>query len=309
MKNKIHNTAYIKKEINWKDKVFSVIVGLLVTFSVIVTLYPVLHTIAIAFNDAIDAIRGGIYIWPRKWTLTNFTTVLKKDSILTGLKISTLRTILGIVTQLTVTSILAFVLSQKEFVFRKQLSLLYVITMYVGGGMIPTFIVYRSLGLMNSFWVYILPSMVSAYNMIVIRTYISGLPVGLQDAAKIDGAGYLKIFTKVVAPLCKPVFATIALFAGVGHWNSWFDTMLYNRLNPKLTTLQYELVKLLSTVSNMIGSSNNQYNNMTNNAVTFVTSASVQAAATVLTCLPIVALYPFLQRYFVTGLTIGGIKE
>ena len=312
MESSLHKTTAIKRGKRKKSLgniIFDVIVGLLVTFSVVVTLYPVLHTVAISFNDAIDAIRGGIYVWPREWTLANYITVLQKDSILTGAKISMLRTIIGIATQLLATSLLAYILSQKEFIFRRHLTVFYVITMYVGGGMIPTFLVYRNLGLMNSFWVYILPGMVSAYNMIVIRTYISGLPDGLQDAARIDGAGYIKTFTHVIAPLCKPVFATIALFIGVGQWNSWFDTMLYNRLNPELTTLQYELTKLLSTVSNMVGSSASQNNMNLNNSVTVVTSESVQAAATVLTCLPIVALYPFLQRYFVTGLTIGGIKE
>ena len=312
MKSSLHKTTGIKRGKRKKSLgniIFDVIVGLLVTFSVVVTLYPVLHTVAISFNDAIDAIRGGIYVWPREWTLANYITVLQKDSILTGAKISMLRTIIGIATQLLATSLLAYILSQKEFIFRRHLTVFYVITMYVGGGMIPTFLVYRNLGLMNSFWVYILPGMVSAYNMIVIRTYISGLPEGLQDAARIDGAGYIKTFTHVIAPLCKPVFATIALFIGVGQWNSWFDTMLYNRLNPELTTLQYELTKLLSTVSNMVGSSASQNNMNLNNSVTVVTSESVQAAATVLTCLPIVALYPFMQRYFVTGLTIGGIKE
>lgn len=291
------------------DLLFSAVVGLLVLFSVAITLYPVLNTVAISFNDAIDAIRGGIHLWPRKWTLANYVTVLQKSAILTGLKISVLRTVIGIAAQLTTTSLLAFVLCQKEFIFRKQLTFLYVLTMYVGGGMIPTFIVYRSLGLMGSFWVYILPGMVSAYNMVVMRTYMSGLPEGLQDAAKIDGAGYMQTFLRVVAPLCKPVFATVALFTGVGQWNAWFDTMLYNRLNPKLTTIQYELVKLLSTVNNMMGSGSRQQNSGMRNDMVFVTSESVQAAATVLTCLPIVLLYPFLQRYFVTGLTIGGIKE
>lgn len=183
----------------------------------------------------------------------------------------------------------------------------YVLTMYVSGGMVPTFLLFRNLGFINSFWVYIIPGLVSAYNMIVIRTYINGLPDSLQESAMIDGAGYFTIFARIIAPLCKPVFATVALFIGVGQWNSWFDTMLYNRMNPQLTTLQYELMKLLSTVSTMTGSSANAYSN--NNTKTMLTTASVQAAATVLTCLPIVVLYPFLQRYFVTGMTIGGVKE
>ncbi len=287
-----------------KSCIYYSIIGVLLALSVIATLYPILNTLAIAFNDATDALRGGIYLWPRKWTLTNFTTVLRKQSILTGLWISAARTVTAVVLQLSVTALLAYILSQKKFIFRKQVSFMYTITMYVGGGMIPTYMLYRNLGLMNNFWVYILPSMVSAYNMLVIRTYINGLPDSMQEAAMIDGAGYIRIFIKVIVPLCKPVFATVALFIAVGQWNAWFDTMLFNRMSDHLTTLQYELVKLLSSVSMMIGNSNTVQNTPVQ-----VTTASVRAAATILTCLPIIALYPFLQRYFVGGLTIGGVKE
>ena len=276
-------------------------------FCVIITLYPILNTIAVSFNEAYDTIRGGVHLFPRKFTLVNYRTVLQKESMGIGLWISVLRTGIGIVTQLFCTALLAFVLSRKVFIFRKQATFYYVLTMYVSGGMVPTFLLFRNLGFINSFWVYIIPGLVSAYNMIVIRTYINGLPDSLQESAMIDGAGYFTIFARIIAPLCKPVFATVALFIGVGQWNSWFDTMLYNRMNPQLTTLQYELMKLLSTVSTMTGSSANAYSN--NNTKTMLTTASVQAAATVLTCLPIVVLYPFLQRYFVTGMTIGGVKE
>lgn len=122
--------------------------------------------------------------------------------------------------------------------------------MYVNGGMIPTFLLYKGLGLTNSFWVYVIPGMVSAFNMLVIRTYMNGIPDSLEESAQLDGAGYTTIFLKIYCPLCKPVFATVALFVAVGQWNSWFDAMLYNRMNSDLTTLQYELMKLLSSVTN-----------------------------------------------------------
>jgi putative aldouronate transport system permease protein len=164
----------------------------------------------------------------------------------------------------------------------------------------------KALGFTNSFWVYIIPGLVSAFNMLVIRTYMNGLPDSLEESAMIDGAGYFTVFVKIYVPLCKPVFATIALFIAVGQWNSWFDTMLYNRMASNLTTLQYELMKLLSSVSQLSGDPNKSASAVTSAQVT---TTSVRAAATILTCLPIVALYPFLQRYFVTGLTIGGVKE
>lgn len=305
-KDKLIYSRY--KRINFKNILYSGIIGLILTVFVIITIYPIINTLAISFNDALDAMRGGVYIWPRKWSFNNYKTVLNKDSITTGLYISVLRTVVGTVVQLSVTALISFVLSRKNFIFSKQISMLFVLTMYVNGGLIPSFLLLRQLGFMNSFWVYIIPGMVSAFNMLVIRTYMNGLPDSLEESAMMDGAGYFKIFTRIIVPLCKPVFATIALFIAVGQWNSWFDTMLYNRMADNLTTLQYELMKLLSSVSQLSGDANTS--SLTSSVTSVqVTTKSVRAAATILTCLPIVALYPFLQRYFVTGLTIGGVKE
>ena len=286
------------------DKIFVVLNTLFMIAFVVITLYPVLNTLAISLNDGTDALRGGIYLLPRKFTLKNYITVLQKNNLLTGAYITVLRTILGTVTALFANAILAFIVSRKRFLFKRSLSLFWVITMYVNGGMIPVFLLYKNLGLTNSFWVYVIPGMVSAFNMLVIRTYMAGIPDSLEESAQLDGAGYMTIFLKIISPLCKPVYATVALFVAVGQWNSWFDAMLYNRMSPEFTTLQYELMKLLSSVTNQ-GSSAEAMKN----AIGSVTPTSVRAAATILTMLPIICLYPFLQRYFVTGLTIGGVKE
>ncbi len=286
------------------DKIFVVCNTLFMIAFVVVTLYPVINTLAISFNDGTDALRGGIYLWPRKFTLKNYITVLQKDNLITGAYITVARTLIGTFLALFANAILAFIVSRKRFIFKKQLSLFWVITMYVNGGMIPTFLLYKNLGLTNSFWVYVIPGMVSAFNMLVIRTYMNGIPDSLEESAQLDGAGYMTIFAKIISPLCKPVYATVALFVAVGQWNSWFDAMLYNRMSSNLTTLQYELMKLLSSVTNQ----GNSVEAM-KNAAGAVTPTSVRAAATILTMLPIICLYPFLQRYFVTGLTIGGVKE
>lgn len=293
-----------KKKSSVGDKVFTIVNTLILTIFVIITLYPILNTLAISFNDGTDALRGGIYLWPRVFTWKNYQTIIHKQNLLIATEISILRTVIATVTQLFVTALLAYVLSRRNFIFRKQISLLYVLTMYINGGLIPTFMLYKGLGLTNSFWVYIIPGMVSAFNMLVIRTYMVGLPDSLQESAEIDGAGHFTIFLRIIVPLCKPVFATIALFIAVYQWNSWFDTMLYNRMRGEYTTLQYELMKLLSAVTN--NSANAETMKQTGNQVT---PASIRAAATIITSLPIVCLYPFLQRYFVTGLTIGGVKE
>lgn len=271
---------------------------------VVITLYPVWNTIAISFNDGIDAVRGGIYLWPRKFTLKNYKTVLGMENFITGAYITVLRTVLGTIFALVANALLAYVVSRKRFLFKSQLSLFWVITMYVNGGLIPVLLLYKNLHLTNSFWVYVIPGMVSAFNMLVMRTFMQGIPDALEESAQIDGAGDFLIFTRIISPLCKPVYATVALFVAVYQWNSWFDAMIYNRMKSEYTTLQYELMKLLSSVMQQSGSATSM--NTANASV--VTPVSVRSAATVVTMLPIICLYPFLQRYFVTGLTIGGVK-
>ena len=287
------------------DKVFVTCNTIFLALFVTITLYPVLNTLAISFNDGIDAVRGGIHLWPRIFTLSNYKTVLNQQNIITGAVVSVARTVLGTIFALVTNALLAYVVSRKRFLFRSQLSLFWVITMYVNGGMIPTLILYRNLNLTNSFWVYVIPGMISAFNVLVLRTFMEGLPSALEESAMIDGANDFTIFTRIISPLCKPVYATVALFVAVGQWNSWFDAMLYNRMNAQYTTLQYELMKLLSSVMQQSGSATTGGNT----AAAAVTPVTVRAAATVVTMLPIILLYPFLQRYFVSGMTIGSVKE
>lgn len=297
-----------KKKTSFADKAFVVCNTLFMIVFVVVTLYPVLNTLAISFNDGIDAVRGGIHLWPRKFTLNNYITVLQKQNMLQGAYITVLRTVIGTLLSLVTNALLAFVVSRKRFLFRSQLSLFWVITMYVNGGMIPIFLLYKNLHLTGTFWVYVVPGTISAFNMLVLRTYMQGLPDSLEESAQLDGAGYWTVFAKIISPLCKPVYATVALFVAVGQWNSWFDAMLYNRLKSEYTTLQYELMKLLSSVMQQSGNAANA-SAASSSVSAAVTPTTVRAAATIATMLPIVCLYPFLQRYFVTGLTIGGVKE
>ncbi len=286
------------------DTIFGIFVVVFLFLFVVITLYPVLNTVALSFNDGIDAVRGGIYLWPRKFSMKNYQTVFAMQNIWTGAKITVLRTVIATITSLFMNALLAFVVSRKRFLFRSQLSLFWVITMYVNGGMIPTFLLYKNLGLTGTFHVYWVPGMISAFNMLVMRTYMEGIPESLEESAQLDGAGYFTIFKDIISPLSKPVYATIALFIAVWQWNSWFDAMLYNRMKTEYTTLQYELMKLLSSVMQQSGSAENA-----KNSANTITPITIRAAVTVATMLPIVCLYPFLQRYFVTGLTIGGVKE
>ena len=305
MKNNNEKIHKHHKGVGLSDRLFTVFnVTFMVLFTAI-TLYPVLNTVAISFNDGLDAVRGGIHLLPRKFSLESYSTVLGIQGFKTGAFITVMRTLVGTLFALVANSFLAFIVSRKRFLFRSSLSLFWIITMYVNGGMIPTIVLYKYLNLTNSFWVYVVPGMVSAFNVLVLRTYMEGLPDSLEESAQLDGAGYITIFVKIISPLCKPVYATVALFVAVYQWNSWFDAMLYNRMRPEYTTLQYELMKLLSSVMQQSGSA---ISAASTSAASAVTPVSVRSAATVVTMLPIICIYPFLQRYFVTGLTIGGVK-
>ncbi|MEE5990272.1 MAG: carbohydrate ABC transporter permease [Lachnospiraceae bacterium] len=272
---------------------------------VVITLYPVLNTLAISFNDGTDAVRGGIHLLPRKFTLHNFAVVFRSQNMVQAAIVTVGRTVIGTLLALILNALLAYIVSRKDFLFKSELSLFWVITMYVNGGLIPVLLLYKNLHLLSTFWVYIIPGAVSAFNMLVMRTYMLGIPEELEESAKMDGAGYFTIFIKIISPLCKPVYATVALFVAVGHWNSWFDAMLYNRNKVEYTTLQYELMKLLSSAMQQSGTATGGGQASTGNTVTPIT---IRSAATIATMAPIIMLYPFLQRYFVTGLTLGGVK-
>ena len=297
-----------KKKMAREDLIFTIFNTAFLILFAVVTLYPVLNTLAYSFNEGNDAVRGGIHLIPRRWSLRNYEEILfERPGIRVGAKITVLRTIIGTLTSLAANALLSFILSRKKFLFKSSLSLFWVITMYASGGLIPTLILFRYLHLTSSFWVYVIPGMVSAFNIMVLRTYMAAIPDSLEEAAQLEGAGYMRIFVSIVTPLCKPVYATIALFVAVYHWNSWFDAMLYNRFDPQYTTLQYELRKLLDSVSATTGQTSGTA--VTEAAANTITPITVRAAATIATMAPIIALYPFLQRYFVTGLTIGGVKE
>ncbi|WP_178023858.1 carbohydrate ABC transporter permease [uncultured Paenibacillus sp.] len=278
---------------------------------VIVTLYPFLNTIVVSLNAGNDTIRGGIYLWPRQFTLQNYKAVFVSGTIYDAFLISVARTVLSTILNIFLTTMLAYTLSRREYVFRKPITTIFVLTMYFNAGLIPGYFLMKDLHLINNFLVYVLPSMISAFNLIVIRTYIGTIPESLIESARIDGAGDFKIFWSIIFPLCKPVLATIALFVAVGAWNSWFDAFIYTSSRQELSTLQYELMKLLS--SSMNANSNPAVAagvGMTQDtASSRVTPLSIRAAVTVVASVPILLVYPFMQKYFVVGLNVGSVKE
>jgi putative aldouronate transport system permease protein len=289
------------------EKIFGLFNGLFMCILLIVTLYPFLNVIAISFNDSLDTVRGGIGIFPRKFTLNNYKRIFEMESLTIAITMSALRTTVGVIFGIIGTAMLSFVLSRKDFVFRKPLGVMFIITMYVGGGMIPEYMLIRSLGLFNNFWVYILPGVVNVFNVFVLKSYMDGLPIELQESGKIDGANDFVIFLQIILPLCKPVLATIGLFIAVGQWNAWFDTYLYNSSSKTLTTLQYELQKILSNAQ--ISSSEAVRGLSSEEIARMVSPESIRMAMTIVATLPIVCVYPFVQRYFVHGLTLGAVKS
>ena len=277
-------------------------------FLIVLTLYPFLNTLAVSLNDGLDSIKGGIYLWPRKFTTFNYKTMLTRTQTFHAAGVSVARTVLTTVLGTFLTAMLAYIISRKDFVLRKFISVFYILTMYVSGGLIPTYILYQKLGLTNNFWVYVLPGLAHAFNLIIIRTYIHGLPDSLIESAKMDGASEFTIFLRIILPLCKPVLATVAIFTAVYHWNAWWDVFLYNSSNSALSTLSYELQKVLASAQSMSGSME-QAMAQAQAGSNQITPRAIRATMTIIVTVPIAVIYPFLQKYFVHGLTLGGVKE
>jgi len=273
---------------------------------IVVMLYPLWNTLITSFNDARDSIKGSLYLWPRQWTLFNYQSIFKTEKVYNAFIVSVARTVITMALNVFFSGLLAYVLSHKEFIFRRFLTVFMVMTMYINAGLIPQYFLYRNLGLIDSFWVYILPALVGAFNVIVIRTYINSLPPSLVESARIDGASELKIYFSIIFPLCLPVLATVALWVAVGSWNSWFDSFIFAP-KQELSTLQYEMMKILSS-SMQSGVRQPDYLAESNTSRSMVTPNSLRAAMTMAATVPILVVYPFLQKYFVT-VNIGSVKE
>ncbi len=288
------------------DKFIDAIIVFVMLIIIVAMLYPLWNTMITSFNDARDSIKGSLYLWPRKWTLFNYQSVFKTDKVFNAFVVSVARTVITTVLNVFFSGLLGYVLSRKEFVFRKFMTVFMVMTMYINAGLIPQYFLYRSLGLIDSFWVYVVPGLVGAFNVVVIRTYINSLPTSLVESAKIDGATEMRTYFSIIFPLCMPVMATVALWVAVGSWNSWFDSFIFA---PKqdLSTLQYEMMKILSS-SMQSGVRQPDYLAESNQQRSMVTPNSLRAAMTMVATVPILIVYPFLQKYFVT-VNIGSVKE
>jgi len=295
-----------------ENAIFDTINAILLLFVCVITLYPFLNTVAISLNDSVDAVRGGIYLWPRIFSLKSYETILFKTSAIPrSALVSAARAILGTAISIPLSMMMAFVMTRRDYVLRGAITKLTLFTMYVSGGMIPTFLTYRAYGLMNNFLVYILPGAISAFNVLVMRSFIDGIPFELTESAKIDGASEYRILFQIIFPLSLPVIATISLFVAVGQWNQWFDTMLYCSGTKSLFTLQYQLKMVLDSANSMTAGDTvtmEALGGQMQDGGGRVTPQTIRAAMTVISVVPIACVYPFLQRYFVKGLTLGAVK-
>ena len=284
------------------EKAFDYVLVVIFIFIIAITVYPFLNVLAISLNDPMDTMRNVNFIIPRVFSVSNYIYVFTENNLGGPLLMSVVRTLVGTGVGVICTAMLSYVLSRKDFYFNKLFTMLFIITMYVSGGMIPEYLLLtRTLHLGNNFLVYIIPGMIWVYNVILMRSFIEALPMALQEAAKIDGANDFLIWAKIILPLCGPSLATVALFMAVGQWNSFMDTYLYAR---DLPTLQYVLYEIMEKATIKIDP--HAPAGTLQNAVS---PMSVRMAITVIATVPILVVYPFLQKYFVGGMTVGAVKD
>ena len=274
------------------------------------TFYPFYYVLVQSLNDGRDALKGGLYFLPRVWTLANYMKAFEDPIIVNAFMITLFRTIVGTVLSVLLTAMAAYALARKDLPGRSAISFYFFVTTIFSGGMIPFFIVLRELHLTSTIWIYILPAVYSFFNLIVMRTYFqSSIPFELWESATIDGYNEQKIFFKIYLPLSLPMLATITLFVGVGHWNDWFTGAYYvtdKKLRPAATILQQILSEANFEQSTDVAGNYRRGSSLVSAANT--TPESLRMAFVMIITIPIIFIYPFLQRYFVNGIMIGSIK-
>lgn len=296
-----------KKKIRPEDAAFSVVNYLFFGLITIVCFYPFYYLIinSISANDLSAA--GKILLLPEKMHLGNYQKVLQLSGLVQAVGISVARTVLGTVCTVMASAFLGFMFTQEKMWKRKLWYRFVVITMYFNAGMIPMYITMKNLHLTNTFWVYILPVIVQPFNIILVKTYVESIPKSLQEAAEIDGAGLMTIFRKIILPTSKPILATVAIFAAVGQWNSFQDTLLYVT-DQKLYSLQYLLYTYINQANSIAAMAKSSGTANLANVATTLTATSVRMTVAVVVVLPILFVYPFFQKYFVKGIMIGSVK-
>ncbi len=278
----------------------NILIMLVICFAM---LYPIWYVLVQSLNDGFDAAQGHLYWWPRVFTLDNYKEVFRNNEIIKAFIVTIARTLLATTVHVLFTAMVAYALSKKELIGQKLYMTMGIITMFFSGGLIPTFILINNLGMYDKFIVYIIPTMFNFFDLIILQSFFRTIPPSLEEAATIDGSGAFTVFRKIILPVSAPVIATITLFNGVYNWNDYFMGKLYFN-NPDLMPVQTYLYKMIST------SEGSKYSMLVGQASqSRFTSTSLQMATMIVTTIPIVCIYPFLQKYFVKGMMIGSVKE
>lgn len=280
----------------------------------IITLYPFWYCLILSFNNGMDTLRGGIYFLPRLFTMENYQKAFTHPLIMSSFMISVSRTVMSIILSCFFTSLMAYALTKRDMPGRSALIFYFYFTTLFSGGLIPTFIMYRQLGLLNNYWIYVIPGIYSFFNAIILRTFFYSIPESLNESARIDGCSELGIYFRIMLPLSIPAMATIALFVGVGNWNDWFTGAYFvsrrRDLYPAATLLNDLLSQAVFENSMSSTGQKNQINEMLQTSRSqSTTPESLKMAFLIILTMPIVCVYPFLQKYFVSGVMLGSIKE
>ena len=285
------------------EKVFNVFNLTVLGLVGLMALYPFVYTISMSLSSAAEAMRASLHLYPRDVSLTSYRMVLSNPEIVTGFTNSILRTVLGTALTLFFTCLTAYPLARREMPHRSPLLFLVLFTMLFSGGIVPNYLLVKNLGLIDSVWALVLPQMLTAFNIIVVKNFFQAIPESLAESAKIDGASEFNILFRIYVPLSKPVLATIGLWTAVAHWNHWFDAMLYiaSDENQVLQTFLQRIV--IENSVELIEQG------LVDPNITEFTPETIKAATVVVTILPMLLVYPFVQKYFVRGIMLGSVKE
>jgi putative aldouronate transport system permease protein len=284
------------------DKAFGAFNNTLMVLLSLTTLYPFFFLLSSSLS-ALDMTLGGFSLLPRDFTLSNYQKVLSNRQIISGYSVTIFRTALGTLLSLAATFCLAWPLTKKSFPLRDLWTGLIVLTMFFSGGMIPTYLLVRQLGLIDTVWALVLPELVTAYNFVIVRNYMQGIPSSFEESAKMDGANDVVVLFRIILPLCKPIMATIALWVAVWHWNAWFDSMIY------MTKAGGEVIQLVMRRIVLEGSDQmTQMMAAAQRGGEVIAPEGLKAATIMVTSLPILCVYPFVQKYFVKGVMMGSLK-
>lgn len=290
-----------------RDHIIDALILIFFLFLIIVTLYPFLNSLAISLNDSDDTTLGGITFYPRVFTMANYKQIVTNPKIYNAYFITISRTVIGTMLALLFTGTLAFGMSHPDLKGRKYYTMFCLIPMYFGGGLMATYFLLKNMGFINNFLVYVIPGMVGLWNMILMRSYFQSIPLAMEESARIDGANYFTVLVKIIMPVATPIIATVALYVGVGQWNAWFDANMYitkQELKPMQTILMTIVNETRFALE--MAAAGMDIGNMTKTMKTNV--RSITMATMIITIVPIITAYPFLQRYFIKGVMVGSLK-